>query len=139
MSKKLWEASLEQKRNSLLYKYEKFISKKFNKKFNEKYKNILKWSIKNPGSFWSSIWDFSEIKGLKNKLEIKKSKIFYKNIFLPKSKLNFAENLLSKNSDDKAITFISENGFRDQRSWNQLNKNVSRIIKFLKGIEIKKR
>ena len=139
MSKKLWEASLEQKRNSLLYKYEKFISKKFNKKFNEKYKNILKWSIKNPGSFWSSIWDFSEIKGLKNKLEIKKSKIFYKNIFLPKSKLNFAENLLSKNSQDKAITFISENGFREERSWKKLSINVSKVSKFLKSIKIKKK
>ena len=139
MSKKLWEASLEQKRNSLLYKYEKFISKKFNKKFNEKYKNILKWSIKNPGNFWSSIWDFSEIKGLKNKLEIKKSKIFYKNIFLPKSKLNFAENLLSKNNQDKAITFISENGFREERSWKKLSINVSKVSKFLKSIKIKKK
>jgi acetoacetyl-CoA synthetase len=139
MSKKLWEASLEQKRNSLLYKYEKFISKKFNKKFNEKYKNILKWSIKNPGNFWNSIWDFFEIKGLKNKLEIKKSKIFYKNIFLPKSKLNFAENLLSKNNQDKAITFISENGFREERSWQKLSINVSKVSKFLKSIKIKKK
>ena len=76
MSKKLWEASLSQKRDSLLYSYEKFISKKFNRKFNGKYDNILKWSIKNPGSFWSSIWDFSHIKGIKGKNKIKKSKIF---------------------------------------------------------------
>jgi acetoacetyl-CoA synthetase len=139
MSKKLWEASLSQKKNSLLFKYEQFISKKFDKKFNKKYENILKWSIKNPGNFWSSIWDFSEIKGKKSKLKIKKSKTFFKNKFLPNSKLNFAENLLSKNNNDKAITFISENGFREERSWHELNLNISKISKFLKKIKIKKK
>ena len=139
MSKKLWEASSNQKKKSLLWGYEKFISIKFKKNFNHKYKNILNWSIKDPGNFWSSIWDFSEIKGLKGKLKIKKSKIFYKNIFLPNSKLNFAENLLSKNNKDKAITFISENGFREEKSWHELNLEVSKVSKFLKNIKIKKK
>ncbi|MDA9223082.1 acetoacetate--CoA ligase [Candidatus Pelagibacter sp.] len=139
MNKKLWEASTRQKKKSLLSSYEQFISKKFKKKFNQKYENILKWSIKNPGDFWSSIWDFSEIKGFKSKIKIKKSKIFYKNKFLPNSKLNFAENLLSKDNTDKAITFVSENGFREERSWLELNLNVSKISKFLKSINIKKK
>ena len=139
MSKKLWEASIVQKKNSLLRKYEHFISKKFNKKFNKKYENILKWSIKNSGNFWSSIWDFSKIKGLKGKAKIKKSKVFYKNVFLPDSKLNYAENLLSKNNKDKAITFISENGFREERNWQDLNVNVGKISKFLRDINIKKK
>jgi|TARA_B110001452_G_scaffold12314_1_gene10142 acetoacetyl-CoA synthetase len=138
MSKKLWEASPSQKKKSLLCQYEQFISKKFDKKFHNKYENILKWSIKNPGNFWDSIWDFCRIRGSKDKIKLKKSKIFYKNIFLPNSKLNFAENLLSKKNQDKAITFISENGFREERSWKKLNCNVSRIFKFLKEIKIKK-
>jgi acetoacetyl-CoA synthetase len=139
MNKKLWEASPSQKKISLLSSYEQLISKKFKKKFNQKYDNILKWSIENPGNFWSSIWDFSEIKGFKSKIEIKKSKIFYKNKFLPNSKLNFAENLLSKNDTNKAITFVSENGFREERSWHELSLNVSKISKFLKSINIKKK
>jgi acetoacetyl-CoA synthetase len=138
MKQKLWEASSDQKKKSLLSNYEQFISKQFKKNFKQKYENILKWSIKNPGNFWSSIWDFSEIKGLKSKTKIKKSNIFYKNKFLPNSKLNFAENLLSKNNNDKAITFISENGFREERSWHELNLNVSKVSKFLKSIKIKK-
>jgi len=139
MKKKLWEASSGQKKKSLLSSYEQFISKQFKKNFNQKYENILKWSIKNPGNFWSSIWDFSEIKGFKSKIKIQKSKIFYKNKFLPNSKLNFAENLLSKNNKDKAITFISENGFREERSWHELNLNVGKVSKFLKSIKIKEK
>ena len=139
MNKKLWEASNAQKKKSLLSSYEQFISKRYKKKFNQKYESILKWSIKNPGDFWSSIWDFSEVKGFKSKIKIKKSKIFYKNKFLPNSKLNFAENLLSKHNKDKAITFISENSFREERSWQELNLNVSKIYKFLKIIHIKEK
>ena len=99
---------------------------------------MLDWSIKNYPDFWNFFWDFSKIKGLKSKKKIKKSKIFYKNLFLPGSKLNFGENLLPKNNHDKAITFISENGFREQRSRKELNLSTSKIIKFFKEINIKK-
>ena len=139
MSLKLWEASKKVKINSLLFEFEKFISKKLKKNFHNNYKKIHKWSTKNYPEFWSLFWDFSHIKGIKGKLKIKKSKIFYKNIFLPKSKLNFGENLLSKNNKEKAITFISENGFRETRNWHELNKNVSKILKYFKSLKIKEK
>ena len=138
MGKKLWEASKNKKTNSNLYAYEKFISKKFNLKLDHNYNKILNWSIKNYGKFWSSIWDFCKIKGTKSNIELIVSKIFYKNFFLPKSKLNFAENLITKNNKSKALTFISENGFREERNWLELNNNVSKIIKFFNKIKLKK-
>jgi len=134
----LWEASQRIKFSSNLYSFEQHISKKYSKKFNQNYSSILKWSISNPGKFWDSVWDYCSIKGQKGKNKLIKSKVFYKNKFLPKSKLNFSENLLSKNNKDKAITFISENGFREERNWKQLNNNVSRIINFFKKIKLNK-
>ena len=139
MTKKLWEASLNQKKNSNLFAFEKYISKKFSKNFNNDYQKILDWSIKNSSEFWSSFWDFTKIKGIKSSKKIKRSKIFYKNLFLPNSKLNFAENLLSKNDNKKAATFISENGFREERSWQELNKNTGKLVQFLKNKKIKKK
>ena len=136
MAKKLWEATSYQKKNSILFSFESYISKKYNKNFNRNYERLLDWSIKNSFKFWSSFWDFAEIKGIKSKKKIKKSKIFYKNLFLPNSKLNFGENLLSKNNDEKAITFISEDGFREVRTWSQLNQNTNKIIQFFKRIKI---
>ncbi len=139
MSLKLWEASNTIKKKSELYAFEKFVSKRLKKNFHFNYKKIHDWSIKRSQEFWDIFWDFSKIKGLKNSKKIKKSKIFYKNIFLPKSKLNFGENLLSKNDNEKAATFISENGFREIRTWRKLNQNVSKIITFLKKNKIKKK
>ena len=139
MTKKIWQASLNQKKNSILNNFEKYISKKFNKNFNGDYQKILNWSIKNSPEFWSTFWNFSKIKGIKGNKKIKKSRIFYKNKFLPKSKLNFAENLLSKNNNEKAITFISENNYREERTWAKLNGNTSKLIQFFKDKKIKKK
>ncbi len=138
MSKKLWQPSLIVKRSSNLFAFENFISKKLKIKFNRNYKNLLNWSIKNSPEFWSRFWDFSKIKGIKSNKKFRKSKTLYRNLFLPGSRLNFGENLLSKNNNEKAVTFISENGFREERSWRQLNLNTNKILKFLKKINIKK-
>ena len=135
--KKLWSASNSQIKNSNLANYEDYINLKFNQKFKRKYSNILSWSIKNSGKFWESIWDYCNVKGAKGNINIKKSKIFYKNHFLSDYKLNFAENLLSKNDNSKAITFVSENGYKEKRSWKELNINTNKIISFLKSNKIK--
>ena len=135
--KKLWSASNSQIKNSNLANYEDYINLKFNQRFKRKYSNILSWSIKNSGKFWESIWDYCNVKGAKGNINIKKSKTFYKNHFLSDYKLNFAENLLSKNDNSKAITFVSENGYKEKRSWKELNINTNKIISFLKSNKIK--
>ncbi len=137
-SKILWKAKQSQKNESNLFKFENYLSSKYNFKVTQKYKNLLNWSIKNPKKFWNSIWDFTKVKGIKSeKHEV--SNIFYKNKFLKNSKLNFAENLLSKNDHSKAITFISENGHKKIRTWKELNINTYKLINFFKILKIKEK
>ena len=138
MNKNLWEATSNIKKKSNLYKFEKFLSIKLNYKISKYFPELLKWSIKNKKEFWSSLWSFCKVKGYNsNKFTFKKELI--KNKFFQNSKLNFAENLLSKNDNTKAITFISERGYKNIRSWKKLNENVSKFIKFLKYINVKKK
>ena len=135
MPKKLWEPSKALIRNSNLFKYEKFVSKNYNYNFSGNYKKLLNWSLKNPEDFWNSIWNYFEIIGAKtDKFKLTKDLINSK--FFVNSKLNFAENLLAKNSNQKAITFVSENGYREQKSWKELNIDVKKIITFYKKINI---
>ena len=133
MNKKLWEPSRKIKLNSNLLKFEKFISNRFKKKFNNNYEKINSWTIKNPQNFWNCLWDYAKVKGIKGVDKERKFFKFYKNTFLSNSKLNFTENLLSKNNDDKAITFISENGFREIKNWRDLNVNVKKVSAFLRN------
>ena len=135
MSQKLWEAHSSIKNKSNLFKFEKFLSKKFNFKVSKNYNKLFNWSIKNPNLFWSSIWDYANVKGKKVD-KFKFSKEFIKNKFLVNSKLNFAENLLSKNDNSKAITFISETGFKEIRSWKDLYLNTSKLVNFFKKNKI---
>ncbi len=135
MPKKLWEPSKGLIKNSNLFAYEKFISKYYKYNFSRNYTKLLKWSVKNPKDFWNSIWKYFEVIGIKtNKFKLTKDLINSK--FFVNSKLSFTENLLVKNSNQKAITFVSENGYREQKSWKELNIDVKKIITFYKKINI---
>ncbi len=136
MLRKLWEANSKTKSKSNLFDFEKFLAKKFNYKPKKNYKKLFNWTIKNPKLFWSSVWEFSNIKGVKNdKFHFPKGII--KSKFLVNSKLNYAENLLSINDNTKAVTFISESGYREEISWKELNNNTLKIIKFFEDNKIK--
>ena len=133
MTQKLWSATNKEKITSNLYDYEKFLSENYNYKTTKNYSKLLDWSIKNKEKFWSSVWDYCKVIGNKN-YKFEYSNELFKNKFLINSKLNFAENLLSKKNNSKAITFISENGYREVRSWKKLDYNVNKIIQFWKKI-----
>ena len=66
MSQKLSEANIQSKSKSNLFEFEKFLANKFNYKPEKNFKKLFNWTIKNPKLFWSSIWEFSNIKGIKN-------------------------------------------------------------------------
>ena len=107
MQKKLWEATISQKENSNLRSFEKFLINKYNFKSNKNYKKLLKWSLQNQSFFWSDIWDFAKVKGVKS-LKNKFHKKFTKNQFLVNSKLNFAENLLVKTIIKKLLLLLAK-------------------------------
>ena len=138
MKNNLWKSSEELVKNSNLNNFEKFISKNYNLSFNNDYKKIYKWSIENLGEFWKSVWNFGKIKGKLGKNFFISSNIFYKSKFLNDSFLNYSENLLKKDDDSKALTFISENGYKEHRSWKELKNNTIKLSNWLKEINITK-
>ena len=105
MPHKLWEANSQTKSKSNLFEFENFLAKKFNYTPKKNYKKLYNWTIRNPKDFWSSMWEFSNIKGIKNyKFHFPKEII--KSKFLVNSKLNYAENLLSISDNTKAVTIV---------------------------------
>ncbi len=134
MEKFLWEPSGKRKKESLLEDFSKFI----NRKSNYNFKNLWKWSVDHPEEFWSKFWDYSKIIGDKGKEIIKYNKIFNKTKFFSDSKLNYTENILKKKSSDPAISFLSEKGFEEEISWEQLYNKVCKFSNYLKSIGLKK-
>ncbi len=134
MNKPLWQPSQKLKQESILQDFCKFIDFKSSDSFKE----LWQWSVKNPEEFWSKFWDFSKIIGDKGSEIIKKDKIFNKTKFFPDSKLNYAENILKKKSNDIAINFLSEKGFEEHITWNNLYEKVCKFSNYLKKLSLKK-
>ena len=138
MNNYLWKLKKEKLSKTNLYLYSNFVEKKFKIKINNDFNQLIDWSVKNTANFWKSIWDFTKVKGKMGNIIFKRSNIFYKNKFFVGAKLNYAENLLVKNNNDLAIIFKSENGFKVNLSWKNLNLNVCKVSNWLKLNGIKK-
>ena len=134
MEKFLWVPSGKRKKESLLEDFSKYI----NIKSNYNFKTLWKWSVDHPEEFWSKFLDYSKIIGDKGKNIIEYNKIFNKTKFFSDSKLNYAENILKKKSSELAISFLSEKGFEEEISWDQLYNKVCKFSNYLKSIGLKK-
>jgi len=138
MNNYLWKLKKEKLSKTNLYLYSNFVEKKFKIKINNDFGQLIDWSVKNTANFWKSIWDFTKVKGKMGNIIFKRSNIFYKNKFFVGAKLNYAENLLVKNNNDLAIIFKSENGYKVNLSWKNLNLSVYKVSNWLKLNGIKK-
>ena len=134
MNTSLWKLTNQKKEDSLLKDFSKFI----NLKTSNNFKDLWKWSVENPEIFWSKFWDYSKIIGDKGKEIILKDKVFNKTKFFPDSKLNYSENILKKKSDMNAIGFLSESGYEENITWNDLYKKVCKLSAYLKTLGLKK-
>ena len=130
----LWEPSSKKKEESLLEDFSKFV----NFKSNYNFKTFWKWTVDHPEEFWSKFWDYSKIIGDKGKEIIKYNKIFNQTKFFPDSKLNYAENILKKKTSEVAINFLSEKGFEEEITWDQLYNKVCKFSNYLKSLGLKK-
>ncbi len=134
MNKPLWQPSKKLKQDSILQDFCHYI----NFKTSGNFKELWQWSVKNPEEFWSKFWDYSKIIGDKGSVIIQKDKVFNKSKFFPDSKLNYAENILKKRSNDIAINFLSEKGFEEHITWNNLYEKVCKFSNYLKKLSLKK-
>ncbi len=134
MNTPLWKLNKQKKEDSLLKDFSKFI----NLKNSNNFKDLWKWSVENPDIFWSKFWDYSQIIGNKGKEIILKDKVFNKTKFFYDSKLNYSENILKKKSDLNAIGFLSETGYEENITWNDLYKKVCKLSAYLKTLGVKK-
>ena len=134
----LWKIKNDKLNKTNLSQYLNFIETKFKIHSKNDFNKAWKWSVENPEVFWKSIWDFTKVKGNFGKKLIERSDIFFKNKFFPDTKLSYAQNILKKNNNDKAIIFKSENGYRTELSWKDLNSKVIKISNWMRSHGIEK-
>ena len=128
----IWAPSDERVKSSKMYKFIKIINKKNNLNI-QNFTDLHNWSIENKSDFWSSIWDFFEIKGLKGtKPYIEPENQMPGSKFFPNGKVNYAENMLLGDVSGSAIVFKSEDKIRTEVSWKELEAQVAALANFMK-------
>lgn len=97
------------------------------------YPDLHAWSVSEREAFWTSVWDFCEVKGERGPRTLVNGDVMLAARFFPDATLNFAENLLSRQGGDDAIIFQGEDKVSDRWSWDRLRDLVSRLQQALRG------
>lgn len=99
------------------------------------YWGLHKWSIENPGDFWSRAWDDLNLIGDKGDINYQSAHRFIDAKFFPNGKINVAENLLL-NSDGLAMISILEDGTRNELTYAQLRQQSAAVAAAMRHMGI---
>ena len=127
MPPKIFEPDPEFVKNSNLTDYRRYVNQRYNLSL-KTYDDLRKFSIDRPNEFWLSLWYYLPIKassqptrGVDELIPIDELPEFYEG-----SKLNYAENLLSRTGSDIAVQALNEQNLDspEKVSWDDLRERV---------------
>ena len=131
----VWTPSQDQILNSNLKRFENFVSRKLGKEF-KSYQELHEFSISTP-EFWRLLIEYFEVIGDWQGPVYEGENIITAKWF-PKSRLNFAENMLKNRSQDTALVFRCENRIFENVTFIELYDQVSKVAQHLRALGVKK-
>ena len=132
----LWQPSAERIKNANMTRFMQFVNRRYNKRYTD-YFDLYDWSINYLSDFWSSVWDFVEIKASRQyEKAVTDLNKFPGTEWFPGAKLNFAENLLRFRDDQAAFVFKSETRPSVSITYAELYKSVARLTGALRKQEV---
>jgi acetoacetyl-CoA synthetase len=131
----VWTPSQDQILNSNLKRFENFVSRKIGKEF-KSYQELHEFSISTP-EFWRLLIEYFEVIGDWQGPVYEGENIITAKWF-PKSRLNFAENMLKNRSQDTALVFRCENRIFENVTFTELYDQVSKVAQHLGALGVKK-
>ena len=100
------------------------------------YHPLWRWSITDQPAFWAALWDFCGVVGERGGRVLVDGDRMPGARYFPDARLNFAENLLRRRTDDPAIIAWSEEGARRVVSWRELHDLTSRLAQAMRDAGI---
>ncbi|MBM3580619.1 MAG: acetoacetate--CoA ligase [Alphaproteobacteria bacterium] len=101
------------------------------------YAVLHRFSLEQPEKFWTAFKDFAGLKAETwGTVAIRDKHRMPGAAFFPDARLNFAENLLSRDDNTDALVFWGESEARRRLSWRELRAEVSRVAAALEGLGV---
>jgi len=137
MAKLLWKPTEEVKNTANLTSFIKHVNSKQGKNFSG-YDELYRWSVDSIADFWSTLWDFLQIKYSQKYTEIVDDPFKLPGAkWFQDAKINFAENLLKYRDSNTALIFKGESAIIREISYEQLYDSVARLSKSLRALGVK--
>ena len=86
---------------------------------------LHQFSLDHPGEFWSALWDFAGVVGVKGQRALVPGADMRGARYFPDAELNIAETLLARDDNEPALLFAREDGFRSTTTFAQLRRDVA--------------
>jgi acetoacetyl-CoA synthetase len=133
----LWQPSAEAIEGALVTQFAQQLVRKHHLELNN-YQDFHNWSVENPETFWSEVWDFcGVIASRKGSTVLLDGDKMPGARWFPEARLNFAENLMRRGDRGDALVLWDERGFRRRISYSDLTSEVSRAVQALQGLGLR--
>jgi len=136
MARLLWQSPIELISKASITTFINYVNRTCGKNF-KYYDDLYAWSVDKISDFWSTFWDFVEVKASKrfdivvdDPYKLPGAKWF------TGARLDFAENLLRYRDDRVALIFRGESQEPTRITYAQLYDRVARLAKSLRELEI---
>lgn len=131
-----WRPTDGQRKAANLNAFMKDASRRFGRTMDD-YPSLHQWSVGQPEEFWSFLWDWAGVVGIKGGVMDIKRDCVPGSRWFEKGRLNYAENLLTRCDDGAALIAVGEDGVMVRLSWRELQEEVSRVVAALRREGVK--
>jgi acetoacetyl-CoA synthetase len=134
----LWEPSEERKQAAVLTRYMQWLRERRGLEFGG-YHELWQWSVEDLEGFWSSIWEFFEVRGATPYEQALADRRMPGARWFPGARLNYSEHVFrGKPVDRLALQHASELRQPDRMTWGELRDLTTRIQNGLRALGVQR-
>ncbi|MCX7898849.1 MAG: acetoacetate--CoA ligase, partial [Methylocystis sp.] len=101
------------------------------------YAGLHRWSVESPAKFWSRVWDFCRVIGVKGARVLVDGDKMPGAGWFPDARLNFAQNLLRDRPDEAiCIVFRGEGKVRQVLTFRDLTRQVAALAAYFRSCDV---
>ncbi|HEU4494447.1 MAG TPA: acetoacetate--CoA ligase [Rubrobacteraceae bacterium] len=134
----LWEPPAELKENAVITRYMGWLEENRNLSFGG-YNELWEWSVNDVEAFWSSLWEFLEVKASKPYERVLAKREMPGAEWFPGAKLNYAEHAFANaRSGAPALVHRSELRPLAETSWAELREKTAALSAALRAMGVER-
>ena len=132
----LWEPPAELKENAVITRYVGWLKESKDLSFHD-YNELWEWSVNDVEGFWSSLWEFLEVKASNAYERVLAGREMPGSEWFPGAELNYAEHAFRNARDDEpALVHKSELRPLEETSWAELREKTAALSAALQAMGV---